>query len=65
VHLIVDVLKATMAVPTYFPPQHMHKQIIQDGRFVKDPDSDHKPAEICFSMFSMVTHVFLFSDIFL
>jgi patatin-like phospholipase/acyl hydrolase len=43
---IADVLKATMAAPTYFPPQHLHKQIIKDGRFVKDPNSDHIPPEI-------------------
>jgi patatin-like phospholipase/acyl hydrolase len=35
-----------MAAPTYFPPQPIHKQIIQDGRFVKDPNSDHIPPEI-------------------
>ena len=41
---IADVLKATMAAPTYFPPQHIHKRIIRDGHFIEDPHP--KPAEI-------------------
>ena len=43
-YLIADVLKATMAAPTYFPPQHIHKRIIRDGHFIEDPHP--KPAEI-------------------
>jgi len=31
---IADVLKATMAAPTYFPPQKMSHGIIQNGQFI-------------------------------
>ncbi|CAF1143703.1 unnamed protein product [Didymodactylos carnosus] len=31
---IADVLKATMAAPTYFPPHKMHRGIIENGHFV-------------------------------
>ena len=43
---IGDVLKATMAGPTYFPAQHIHQRILLNGRFVKDPRSDHLPPKI-------------------
>ncbi|CAF0927057.1 unnamed protein product [Didymodactylos carnosus] len=37
---IADVLKATMAAPTYFPPHKMHTGIIENGHFV--PNKHHK-----------------------
>ena len=33
---IADVLKATMAAPTYFPPQKISRGIIENGHFISD-----------------------------
>ncbi|UJR18475.1 hypothetical protein I4U23_005381 [Adineta vaga] len=43
---IADVLKATMAAPTYFPSYKISKRIIKDGHFVKDNKSDGTSDEI-------------------
>lgn len=47
-YLIADVLKATMAAPTYFPPHPVHKSIVKNGHYVrnKNDDDNDKSAEI-------------------
>jgi hypothetical protein len=37
---IADVLKATMAAPTYFPPQALSTGIIENGHFISDKSSE-------------------------
>ncbi|CAF0927023.1 unnamed protein product [Didymodactylos carnosus] len=37
---IADVLKATMAAPSYFPPHKLHKGNVENGHFV--PDKHHE-----------------------
>ena len=45
-YLIADVLKATMAAPTYFPPHPVYQRVIENGYFVANNNDDDTSAEI-------------------
>ncbi|CAF1573423.1 unnamed protein product [Rotaria sp. Silwood1] len=45
-YLIADVLKATMAAPTYFPPHEMCKRTIKNGHFIQDKNDNNILPEI-------------------
>jgi hypothetical protein len=45
-YLVADVLKATMAAPTYFPPHPVHKSIIENGHYIPNKNDDDASAEI-------------------
>ena len=43
---LADVLKATMAAPTYFPPHEVHKGIIENGHFLSNSLSGKNLSEV-------------------